>query len=121
MSLFGCCGRATNTLATLSRAAAKSAASRLRRLGLLSESVDWARRASACEACPMRVIQRGTSYCGRPLLRQVARQASEEGCGCPCREKARDPQEHCPVDWSHRPARRTIEGCTCKWCNAYAA
>jgi hypothetical protein len=121
MSFLRCCGRARGTLATLSRAAARSARSRLRRMGLLTPSVDWARRASACESCPLRVIQRGISYCGRPLLHQVNRTPSEDGCGCPCREKARDPAEHCPLDWRHRPARRTVEGCTCKWCNAYAA
>ena len=72
-------------LALSSSRLTQGAASRLRRIGVLTESVDWARRASACEACPLRVIQKGVSYCGRPLLRRVERVAAEEGCGCPCR------------------------------------
>lgn len=107
------------TLAAISRAAAKSAASRLRRLGILPESVDWAQRAAVCEACPMRIIHKGTSYCGRPFLDQPRRDESIDGCGCPCRAKAKDPQEHCPLDWRLRAARQLTDGCTCKWCNTY--
>lgn len=108
-------------MASLGRAAAKSAAARLRRLGLLRESIDWAQRASLCEFCPMQVIIRKVSYCGRPFLHQIDRIPAEDGCGCPTRAKARAPEEHCPLDWSHHPARMLPDGCTCKWCNAYAA
>jgi hypothetical protein len=116
MSAFSCC---TSAFASLSRAAAKSAASRLRRLGLLSESIDWARRAALCERCHLRVVQKGTSYCGLPFLENVKRDPAHEGCGCPTRAKAKSPDEHCPLDWNHRPARQLPDGCTCKWCNDY--
>ena len=116
MSAFSCCASA---FATLSRAAAKSAASRLRRLGILRESVDWARRATVCEGCHLRVIHDRVSYCGRPILENVVRDEAHEGCGCPTREKAKSPGEHCPLDWNHRGARKLPEGCTCKWCNVY--
>jgi hypothetical protein len=92
----------------------------LRQLGLLPQSVDWARRASICESCPMRIIQKGVSFCGRPLLQHVHRDTTLHGCGCPCHSKAKSPDEHCPLDWRHRPAQLQIDGCTCKWCNAYA-
>src|SRR5688572_7151153 len=118
MSAFSCCA---STFASLSRAAAKSAASRLRRLGLLPESVDWARRATVCEGCHLRVVQRGVSYCGRPFLVSVTRDMAVEGCGCPTRAKAKSPDEHCPLDWGQRSARQLPDGCTCKWCNAYGA
>lgn len=111
-----CCGSA---FASLSRAAAKSAAARLRRLGLLAEATDWARRSTLCETCPLRHIEKGITYCGRPFLRQIERIAAEEGCGCPTHEKAKSPDEHCPLDWRNHPARQLPEGCTCKWCNAY--
>jgi hypothetical protein len=116
MSALSCC---TSAFATLSRAAAKSAASRLRRMGLLSASADWARRATICESCPMRIIDRGISFCGRPLLQRVDREPSIHGCGCPCREKAKSPNEHCPLDWRHHPSQIRMDGCTCKWCNSY--
>ena len=118
MCALSCCGG--STLAALSRAAAKSAAARLRRLGLLAESTDWATRAAICEACPLRVVVRGVSYCGRPFLHKIDREP-EDGCGCPTRAKARSPEEHCPLDWVNHPARKLPDGCTCKWCNAYAA
>lgn len=116
MVAFLCCG---STFASLSRAAAKSAASRLRRLGIIREAADWSRRASVCETCPMRVIHRGTSYCGRPFLQQIDRDPAEHGCGCPTIAKAKDPHEHCPLDWRHHAARLLPEGCSCKWCNVY--
>ena len=109
-----CCG--TSGFAAFSRAAANSAASRLRRLGLLPESVDWARRATVCETCPLRTIHRGVSYCGRPFLQQVDRNPADEGCGCPTRAKAKSPAEHCPLDRHHLPAHRSADVCTCKWC-----
>ena len=109
-----CCG--TSALAALSRAAAKSAASRLRRLGLLGESADWARRAAVCEGCPLRTIHAGVTYCGRPLLRQVVREPAVDGCGCPTHAKAKSPDEHCPLDRANRPAVHRRGRCTCKWC-----
>jgi hypothetical protein len=112
-----CCGG--NTFAALSRAAAKSAAARLRRLGLLAEATDWAARATVCETCPLRVIEKGVSYCGRPFLSLPHRDEAHEGCGCPTRAKAKSPEEHCPLDWSNHPARQLPDGCTCKWCNLY--
>lgn len=115
--LSSCCGQ--SAFASLSRAAAKAAGARLRRLGLLREARDWAERAVICESCPMRRVVNGTSYCGRPFLQNIDRDPSEDGCGCPTREKARRPDEHCPLDWSNHPARLEAEGCNCKWCNTY--
>ena len=109
-----CCR--SGTFAALSRAAAKCAAGRLRRMGLLPQAIDWAGRAAVCEACPLRTIHRGESYCGRPFLRQLDRDPAEEGCGCPTRAKAKSPGEHCPLDPAHRPATRDGSRCTCKWC-----
>jgi hypothetical protein len=117
MSFFACC-RGTG-FAAMSRAAAKAAGSRLRHLGLLREAVDWSAKATICESCPMRRVVGGISYCGKPFLRQIERDHAEEGCGCPTREKARSPGEHCPLDWNNRAARFEPEGCNCKWCNTY--
>ena len=111
-----CCR--SGSFAALSRAAAKSAAGRLRRLGLLPEAVDWARRATVCETCPLRTIRAGVSYCGQPFLRQIDRDPAREGCGCPTRAKAKSPDEHCPIDAANRPARVSDGLCTCKWCSA---
>jgi hypothetical protein len=99
----------------LSHAAAKSAAARLRRMGLLRQRHDWAARASLCERCPLCVIRRGISYCGKPLLERLAREQNP-GCGCPTHDKAKDPAEHCPVDLRYQPARRNADVCNCKWC-----
>jgi hypothetical protein len=102
----------------LTRAAAKSGFSRLRRLGLLPVRADWVARATACERCPMRVVKCGVSYCGTPFLRMPVRDPVVDGCGCPTQAKARDPQEHCPIDARHEEAK-TVDGggaCTCKWC-----
>jgi hypothetical protein len=113
MSVFsGCCG----VLATLSRAAAKSTAARLRRLRIGSVHPHWVRRASVCEQCPLRVISCGQSYCGRPLLEHVRRDPVIDGCGCPTIAKAKDPAEHCPLDAHHRRARSMAGRCSCKWC-----
>jgi hypothetical protein len=111
-----CCR--SGAFAALSRAAAKSAASRLRRLGVLPEAVNWSQRAAVCEACPLRTIHGGVSYCGRPLLRQIDRDVAVNGCGCPTRAKAKAPDEHCPLDPCNRAAGRTGGACTCKWCHA---
>lgn len=116
-STVRCCGSA---FASLSRAAAKSAAARLRNLGLLPEATDWPRRAAVCETCPLRTIHHKVSYCGRPFLHDIHRENPEDGCGCPTLKKAQSPHEHCPLDWNHRPARQLPDGCTCKWCNPYA-
>jgi hypothetical protein len=105
----------STSFAALSRAAAKSAGARLRKLGALHTSRNWAARATVCERCPLRVVRAGVSYCGKPFLDQVSRDPTE-GCGCPTREKAKDPVEHCPLDVRHRPAVKSAGGCSCKWC-----
>ncbi len=102
--------------AAFTRAAAKSGAARLRRLGLLPIRIDWVARATVCERCPMRVVKCGVSYCGKPFLGMPLRDPVVDGCGCPTREKARDPQEHCPIDRRHEAARTEASECTCKWC-----
>lgn len=111
--LTTCC---RSPLVRLSRAAAKAAGDRLRRLGVLQSRVDWPARARLCESCTLRVIHRGVSYCGRPFLHQVRRDEAVDGCGCPTIAKARDPSEHCPIDPSYQPAIRLHGRCTCKWC-----
>ena len=115
MTAFNCC---TNVFANLSRAAAKAASARLRRMAVLPIYRDWASRAATCERCHMRILQGGVSYCGKPLLRQIERDPVTDGCGCPTREKARSPQEHCPIDLQNHPARTIGTRCTCKWCAA---
>ena len=123
MACFTCGSSATlgsrpGVFAALSRAAAKSAASRLRRMGVLPERVDWASRAAACERCPLRVVSAGVSYCGTPFLKQVDRDPALDGCGCPTVAKAKDPAEHCPVTVRHAGATRdATRGCDCKWCS----
>jgi hypothetical protein len=111
-------GSRRGVFAALSRAAAKSAAARLRRLGVLPARVDWAARAAVCERCPLRVIAGGTSYCGTPFLRRVDRDPALDGCGCPTVAKSKDPAEHCPVNGRYEAARSDGHGgaCECKWC-----
>ena len=111
-----CCR--SGVFAALSRAAAKAAAGRLRLIGVLPEAPDWARRAVVCEACPLRTVRGGVSYCGEPLLRHVGRDVAHEGCGCPTRAKAKTPGEHCPLDRANRAAAHIGGRCTCKWCAA---
>jgi hypothetical protein len=111
----------TSSFATLSRAAAKHASSRLRQMGLLQEQADWVTRASICERCPLRVIHKKASYCGRPFLQQVERDPTVDGCGCPIRAKAADPAEHCPLTPRHLPAALADGRCNCKWCSASPA
>jgi hypothetical protein len=113
MGMLTCCG---SGFAPLARAAAKSAAARLRRLGIALVHPRWEQRAAICERCPMRVIHRGSSYCGTPFLRQVERDPAVDGCGCPTVEKARSPAEHCPLTPRHLPAAQLARGCTCRWC-----
>lgn len=113
MSVFSCC---SNTFKQLSRAAAKSAASRLRQLGIGSTQPDWPRRAETCERCPLRVVRRGISYCGNPLLDQIDRDPTTDGCGCPTHAKAKDPSEHCPIDVQFNAATVVDGQCNCRWC-----
>lgn len=116
-SFASCCNR----FAVLSRSAAKAAGARLRRMGLMAESDDWARRAVICERCPLRTVYRGVSYCGKPFLQKVDRDETIDGCGCPCQAKAKSPKEHCPLDLRNRHAVVGLDGCTCKWCATPAA
>lgn len=110
-------GSRPGVFAALSRAAAKSAAARLRSLRALPARVDWPARAAACERCPMRVVAGCTSYCGTPFLRKVNRDPALDGCGCPTIAKAKDPGEHCPVTSRHQASRQNPTGaCDCKWC-----
>src|SRR3954451_22946880 len=111
MSAFACC---RSGFATLSRAAAKAASAQLRRLSILPTHQDWASRAAICERCHLRVLHAEVSYCGRPLLSQIDRNPVEDGCGCPTREKAKSPEEHCPLDVRNQPARTERERCSCK-------
>ncbi len=113
MSVLTCCA---GGFRTLSRAAAKAAKARLRAMGVGATAPDWARRAEACERCPMRVIRHNISYCGRPLLERVDRDVETEGCGCPTRAKGKSPEEHCPLDQANRSAALVEGRCTCKWC-----
>jgi hypothetical protein len=115
VSAFATC--CANPFKTLSRAAAKAAASRWRQMGMAPVHPNWARRAAVCETCPLRVAHRAVSYCGRPFLDQIQRDPQIDGCGCPTIAKAKSPDEHCPLNSSHRPATLTVGGrCTCKWC-----
>ena len=110
-------GARPGVFAALSRAAAKSAGARLRRMGLLGERADWAARAAACERCPLRVVSGGTSYCGTPFLRRPDRDPVQDGCGCPTVAKAKDPAEHCPVTIKFGAATHAPDApCDCRWC-----
>jgi hypothetical protein len=94
----------------------KFAASRLRRLGALEVAPDWQQRASVCERCALRVVSCGVSYCGKPYLQQLQRDPAVEGCGCSCRDKAKSPGEHCPIDIHYQAAFQSETTCSCKWC-----
>lgn len=109
---FACCG----TFASLSRAAAKSAAAKLRKAGLLPVRVDWQARAETCARCPLLVRRGRDTYCGRPYLEQPTRDPATDGCGCPTLDKAKDPTEHCPLTPRHLPATDDAAACNCKWC-----
>jgi len=113
MALATCC----SGLRAISRAAARYAAARLRSVGAVAEHPHWARRATICETCPLRVVYRKVSYCGRPFMHKIQREPAIDGCGCPCRDKAADPSEHCPLDRTNRPAVNNAGRCTCKWCS----
>ena len=122
----GCASSSDNVcmLAMLSRAAVRYTASIIRRAGGAAVQSDWVGRAEICERCPMRVVVGCVSYCGQPIYRKADRDSAEEGCGCPTREKAKSPDEHCPLTAGHRAARgetpldnaRDGGGCDCKWC-----
>jgi hypothetical protein len=100
------------------RAAAKATAAKIRSAGLVREHARWTERAAVCERCPLRVIQCNRSYCGKPFLQLPARDLTVDGCGCPCREKAKDPSEHCPLTSDHQASRQAGGRCNCKWCKA---
>jgi hypothetical protein len=100
---------------------AKAAGARLRALGTMPAAADWTTRAAVCERCPLRVVRGGVSYCGTPFLHKIDRDPAVDGCGCPTRDKAKSPQEHCPLDLRRQPAQRVAGSCTCKWCRAAAA
>src|SRR5687767_783982 len=105
-----------STFASLTRAATKSATSRLRELGVLPVRADWTARAVQCERCPLRVVRCGVSYCGKPFVAMPVRDPATDGCGCPTVAKAKDPSEHCPLDARHQPAIQVGGQCSCKWC-----
>ncbi|MGA3068501.1 MAG: hypothetical protein ABSF29_16790 [Tepidisphaeraceae bacterium] len=112
---------ASDRFRQLAGALQRFAGARLRRAGLQKVHPQWQQRAEVCERCPMRVIRCGISYCGNPFLEQIDRDPAIDGCGCPCREKAQSPAEHCPVDPHHRAAQRGPGPCSCKWCQSAAA
>jgi hypothetical protein len=105
-----------NTFRSISKAMAKGASARLRGMGLTPVAVDWTARAAICERCPMRVIRGGVSYCGEPFLQLIERDPAVDGCGCPTRDKAKSPEEHCPVDRQFGPAAIAGGRCNCRWC-----
>jgi hypothetical protein len=117
MSLAACC----SGFVSLTRAAARFAGAIARRAGAGSVHPDWAARAALCERCPIRVGVGRVSYCGQPLHRKPNRDQADDGCGCPTREKARDPSEHCPLNGAHRAAQTHPDRCDCKWCASTAA
>jgi hypothetical protein len=113
---MACWGCTTNQFRSISSAMAKSAGARLRNLKLLPSSINWTARAEICERCPLRYISRGVSYCGTPFLNQIDRDPTTDGCGCPTRDKAKSPEEHCPLNTRHLAATKSRAGCNCKWC-----
>jgi hypothetical protein len=98
-------------------AAIKATSAWARRFGFMETATNWGEKAALCERCHLRVVKCNVSYCGRPFLQHVDRDQSIEGCGCPCIEKAKSPDEHCPLDKCHLPAVNTDGKCTCKWCS----
>jgi len=112
---FGCTDLANPAFAVLSRAAARSASARLRKLGILRVAPDWQRRLASCANCPLRTVVNGVAHCGRPLLRQVHRRP-DQGCGCPIEAKARTPGEHCPLTAVLTAGPDSEGRCDCKWC-----
>jgi hypothetical protein len=105
---------------SVSRAAVKFAGAIARRAGASATHPDWVARATICERCPLRVVAGNVSYCGQPFHRMPDRDEAEDGCGCPTRDKARDPGEHCPLTLRNQSATPEPGGagvaCACKWC-----
>jgi hypothetical protein len=112
---FACSSRSSR-FASLSRAAAKYASAVVRRAGAAAVHPDWTARAEICERCPLRVVQGSVSYCGQPMQRKLFRDPVTDGCGCPTWDKAKSPNEHCPITAQHEPAVSTGGACDCKWC-----
>jgi hypothetical protein len=115
MACFSC---GSTSFRSISAAMAKAASARLRNLGVGRTAIDWTARAAVCERCPMRVVHRGTSYCGTPFLQMLDRDPAIDGCGCPTRDKAKSPDEHCPVDRAFQLPVMQAGRCNCKWCAA---
>jgi hypothetical protein len=113
MSCFSCAG---NSFRSISAAMAKAASARLRSIGAGRTAANWADRAAICERCPMRVVRRGVSYCGTPFLQLIDRDPVVDGCGCPTRDKAMSPGEHCPVDRTFQLPVIFKGQCNCRWC-----
>jgi hypothetical protein len=113
--LTACCDR--STWKRLSFAAANAAKAKLRGFGALPVHQDWSHRAAICETCPMRIVRRGVSYCGRPLLEQPVRDLAMDGCGCPTIAKAKSPGEHCPLTVRNQLVDLEAATCECKWCH----
>jgi hypothetical protein len=109
MACFTC---RSGSFRSITLAMAKAASAKLRKVGVGKVATDWATRAAICERCPMRVVHRGVSYCGTPFLQQIDRDPALDGCGCPTRDKARAPEEHCPLTTRGSDANQ----CRCKWC-----
>jgi hypothetical protein len=107
-------------MAALATAFSRFFSAQLRRVGFRRDYPGWHRRAAICEQCPMRVIRCGVSYCGKPFLQQIDRDPATEGCGCPCWDKAKTPDEHCPIDSRNQPAQTHDGNCSCKWCRSVA-
>jgi hypothetical protein len=113
---MGTSATATGVTRYLLEAVGKFATARLRQVGAMCVHPNWEARAAVCERCPLRVISCGVSYCGNPLLRQLDRDPTVDGCGCPCHDKSKDPTEHCPIDSHHQAAAMEHGACSCKWC-----
>ena len=110
----------SNAFRSITHAMAKAAGAKWRAMGAGATATDWNVRAEVCERCPMRIVHRNTSYCGRPFLNQIDRDPGVDGCGCPTIAKAKTPGEHCPLDVRHLPVLDSVP-CSCKWCAAVRA
>lgn len=108
----------TRIVVRLVHASVNALRAKARDLGAGGVHPQWPARMEMCERCPMRVVQCGKSYCGKPFLQLIEREEHTDGCGCPTREKARDPSEHCPRDTHFEPARTSKTSCNCVWCTA---
>jgi hypothetical protein len=115
---MGTSANATGITRYLLEALGKFASARLRQVGALRVHPQWQARATICERCALRVVRCNISYCGNPLLQQIDRDPALDGCGCPCRDKAKSPSEHCPIDSRYHAAQNHGESCSCKWCEA---